>query len=222
MSRKIEKEREREEYGGPSNQSASAVSYHPSTCTCDFFDDWCFVSVTFCQLPLLTSVFWIGLGGSLERPSHSIDLAEMRRYCIMYYQQSYVLILSHEMALFPFTYHLNFNYVNDSLIILRLVRFQGPVLFVFELRALNAEFCLTFANNRYCSVWPNHNPIRTTRILLPYLAYCIYLSQIALMNRFDDMTLQNRILSPLHIRPKTLHVHTAVFSLRYLLRHCRT
>lgn len=78
-----------------------------------------FVSVTFCQLPLLTYVFWIGLGGSLERPSHSIDLAEMRRYCIMYYQQSYVLILSHEMALFPFTYHLNFNYVNDSLIILR-------------------------------------------------------------------------------------------------------
>lgn len=35
----------------------------------------------------------------------------------MYYQQSYVLILSHEMALFPFTYYLNFNYVNDSLII---------------------------------------------------------------------------------------------------------
>lgn len=79
---------------------------------------WCFVSVTFCQLPLLTSVFWIGLGGSLERPSHSIDLAEMRRYCIMYYQQSYVLILSHEMALFPFTYYLNFNYCQwDSLII---------------------------------------------------------------------------------------------------------
>lgn len=78
---------------------------------------WCFISVTFCQLPLLTSVFWIGLGGSLERPSHSIDLAEMRRYCIMYYQQSYVLILPHEMALFPFTYYLNFNYVNDSLII---------------------------------------------------------------------------------------------------------
>lgn len=119
------------------------------------FDDWCFVSVTFCQLPLLTSVFWIELGGSLERPSHSIDLAEMRRYCIMYYQQSYVLILSHEMALFPFTYHLNFNYVNDSPIILHSVRFQGPVLLVFRLRALNARFCPIFAK---ASVYTESEP----------------------------------------------------------------
>lgn len=92
---------------------------------CSFFCDglmFCY-NVTFFELPLLTSVFWIGLGGSLERPSHSIDLAEMRRYCIMYYQQSYVLILSHEMALIPFTY-LNFNLCfNDSLII-SCVRFK--------------------------------------------------------------------------------------------------
>jgi len=62
----------------------------------------------------------------------------------MYYQQSYVLILSHEMALFPFTYYLNFNYVNDSLIILRSVRFQGPVLFAFKLRVINVDFLPNF------------------------------------------------------------------------------
>lgn len=64
----------------------------------------------------------------------------MRRYCIMYYQQSYVLIFSHEMALFPFTYHLKFNYVND-LTILRSVRFQGPVLLLTQtIRIPNADF----------------------------------------------------------------------------------
>lgn len=143
-----ERERERNMRALHINLPLQLVITPEYTCTRDFFDDWCFVSVTFCQLPLLTSIFWIGLGGSLERPSHSIDLAEMRRYCIMYYQQSYVLILSHEMALFPFTYytHLNFNYANDSLIILRSVRFQGPVLH-FRLRALKClGFCSTLAN----------------------------------------------------------------------------
>lgn len=116
---------------------------------------WCFISVTFCQLPLLTSVFWIGLGGSLERPSHSIDLAEMRRYCIMYYQQSYVLILPHEMALFPFTYYLNFNYVNDSLIIfLCSVRFQGLVLFISGLQISETNFSPSFQFiNEFNGVW---------------------------------------------------------------------
>lgn len=40
--------------------------------------------------------------GSLARPSYSTDLAKVRRYCIMNYEQSYVLILSHEMILIPF------------------------------------------------------------------------------------------------------------------------
>lgn len=70
----------------------------------------------------------------------------------MYYQQSYVLILSHEMALFPFTYHLNFNYANDRcLIILRSVRFQGPVLFAIEITCAKicGDFAQLFANKKY-------------------------------------------------------------------------
>lgn len=136
----------------------------------------------------------------------------MRRYCIMYYQQSYVLILSHEMALFPFTYHLNFNYVNDSLIILRSVRFQGPVLLIFRLRALNARFCPTFAN---ASVY-NHNPIRIYQYTNIASISCIFVTDWSI--RWHDLAKPATIP---FIRPKTLHVHTApIKSLRYLLRHC--
>lgn len=163
------------------NQYVFAVSYHPDIYKfithgfCSFFCDglmFCY-NVTFFELPLLTSVFWIGLGGSLERPSHSIDLAEMRRYCIMYYQQSYVLILSHEMALIPFTY-LNFNLCfNDSLIIYPAfgLKFQGPVLFVFRLWALTDTprsflFSLTFIkwDYRTQNLHQSHNLIANINV----------------------------------------------------------
>lgn len=104
--------KEKQEYKGPS-YSALAVSYITRIRLYMWFLWW--LIFYYCYLLPASSTHLCLLNrtwGSLERPSHSIDLAEVRRYCIMYYQQSYVLIFSHEMALFPFTYYLNFKYLN--------------------------------------------------------------------------------------------------------------
>lgn len=118
------------------------------------------------------SVFWIGLGGSLERPSHSIDLAEMRRYCIMYYQQSYVLILSHEMALIPFTYHLNFNLCERYAWLYP--AFGKVSRSCLILRAKMLDFCPTFANDSYCNLW-NRNPIWIINTRIASVSRTLYL-----------------------------------------------